>query len=387
MGDGAVEVQPLPLGNYQLRDHRSGQVVSISVVEAVGEANSYLIGADRSLEKTQVQSVLVKSTSVADKELRIKLEGADEFTRVHVIAHPLWPDLSPTQQVRVPYPPLMQGMRHRSSSFYVDSLQLDEEYSYILQRQQATHYPGNLLAQPSLLVHPWEISLTDNQKKEAAAGDAMSRHADPFGAPAAPAPVDFAQMVAPAAGSVSHDFLAQGTLVAANLTANQQGEIVIPRGPLDGFTSVTVLVVHPTTTDARYIKLPHSELKKRDLRLKSAFDASNHLAEKQTVRELKAGEKLTIGDARTSRVQIYATLGDVYRLYGSLLGNNPEWEKFRFVTNWEQLSDDEKRAKYSEMSCHELDYFLYRKDRKFFDTVVSPLIDQSSINNWWICGC
>ncbi|MGN6137016.1 MAG: hypothetical protein ACTHOU_21240, partial [Aureliella sp.] len=71
----------------------------------------------------------------------------------------------------------------------------------------------------------------------------------------------------------------------------------------------------------------------------------------------------------------YTTLGDVYRLYGTLL-NNPEWEKFRFVTEWPDLSDEEKRARYSEMSCHELDFFLARKDRKFFDAVVAPLLAQ-----------
>ncbi len=72
---------------------------------------------------------------------------------------------------------------------------------------------------------------------------------------------------------------------------------------------------------------------------------------------------------------MYATLGDVYRLYGTLLKND-EWEKFRFVTQWPQLSDDEKKSRYSEMSCHELDFFLYRKDRKFFDAVVEPLLQQ-----------
>ena len=46
----------------------------------------------------------------------------------------------------------------------------------------------------------------------------------------------------------------------------------------------------------------------------------------------------------------------------------------------------EKRAKYSEYSCHELNLFVYFKDRPFFDTVVKPYISckrtQTFVDHW-----
>ena len=375
LGNGSLTISPLSAGNYQLRDHERGMAVRIAIVDKLGDSATHLVGEMRALEIGKRQPLVIQQAKAEDKNIRIQLNGFDKYTRVHIIAHPLEPDLSPAAQAVLPYPALAEKGRLPASSFYIDSLQLDEEYSYILQRQQATKYPGNMLVQPSLLVHPWEISLSDNQSKLAEAGDAVPAASDPMNKPAAPAPAKAGLRQLAREVSVSHDFLAQGTLLAGNLLPNDQGEVVVPREALNGYTTLVVLAMHPMGLDSRNVWLPHSPLKKRDLRLKSAFDAQSHLAETQSVRVLKAGEKTAVGDARTSRAQVYATLGDVYRLYETLLKNG-EWEKFRFVTQWPQLSDDEKQARYSEMSCHELDYFLYRKDRKFFDAVAAPLLQQ-----------
>lgn len=375
LGDGQLTIAPLAAGNYVLRDHHRDVRVNIAVVDPVSDEGSYLIGETRGLEVARRQELVIRHTSVEDGQLRIELDGSDRHTRVHILAHPFAPTLDPVEQARMPYPPLMEQPRSRPLSIRIDSLQLDEEYSYILQRQHATKYPGNLLPQPSLLVHPWEISLSENQSKQAAGGTAVPSIASPEGAaPAAPAAAP-EEKAAPQAVATSYDFLARSTLIAANLKPDDQGRLSVPLEKLDGQTTVVVLAVHPTTTDSRTVALPESPLKKRDLRLKEAYEADVHLAEKQSVRVLEADESVALGDARSSRVQLYTTLGDVYRLYGTLL-NNPEWEKFRFVTEWPDLSDEEKRARYSEMSCHELDFFLARKDRKFFDAVVAPLLAQ-----------
>ncbi|MGN6546639.1 MAG: hypothetical protein ACTHK7_16410, partial [Aureliella sp.] len=388
IGAGKLTIGGLEPGSFVLRDHRYDVRVRIAVVDSsdnsAGESG-YLIGHKRALEIRPRQQLAITETRVDDKELRIKLTGSDAHTRVHVLVNPFVPTLDPAEQSRLGYPPVFEQTRSYTRNLFVDSLQLDEEYSYILQRQQAAKYPGNLLPQPSLLVHPWEVSVSENQSKQAAAGEAIP----PMSAPAPAAPTESAAAAGgkavQAPQSTSYDFLAQGTLVAANLKPDDEGMVVVPLEKLKGYSSVTVLAVHPTTTDSREVALPETELHKRDLRLKESFPAESHLAEKQSVRVLKADEKVDLGDARTSRVQLYTTLADVYRLYGTFL-NNAEWEKFRFVTEWPQLSDEEKRSRYSEMSCHELDFFLYRKDRKFFDNVVAPLLaqklDKQLVDRW-----
>ncbi len=170
---GSLKVSPLEPGHYELRDRSSGALVTINVVETLADNDSYLVDKYRMLEKARRYELAIEEAVVQGDSVRIKLNGFDDFTRVHVIAHAMVPTLEPARQAMMPHPTLQEWQRYPSRSLYVDSLQLDEEYSYILQRAQATKYPGNLLPQPGLLIHPWEISLTDNLSRQAQVGDPM----------------------------------------------------------------------------------------------------------------------------------------------------------------------------------------------------------------------
>ncbi len=126
----------------------------------------------------------------------------------------------------------------------------------------------------------------------------------------------------------------------------------------------------------------------RDQRLKAAFDRELHLAQTQRVDVVPPNEKKLLGDHARDGLQAYSSIADVYRLYGTLLQNN-DWEKFSFITQWHKLTDEQRRAHYNEMACHELKFFLYHKDRKFFDTVVKPLISQKlqkQLVDLWLLG-
>ena len=53
------------------------------------------------------------------------------------------------------------------------------------------------------------------------------------------------------------------------------------------------------------------------------------------------------------------------------------------------MSDADRRSRYNELACHELNFFLYHKDRKFFDAVVRPLIAQKldkQLVDQWLLG-
>ncbi len=374
---GRLQLPALEPGEYRLMDREAGQVVAIHVVQAENRLVNHLVSKTSVLDTLVRQPIVIEQAEIAAGHVQARISGHDNQTQIYILAHPFFPTLRAGARVRMPYPPLQKRSRQMQRSYYLESLDLDEEYSYILQRQQLTKYPGNLLPQPGLLIHPWEISLTDNMNRDAKAGAAMPNVANP--APAAPpsAAAPESKFKAAASTVIGYDFLKQGTIVRA-LPASaleKDGTLSLELASLEGYAMVEIVAVHPTSTDARRVFLPRTDLQVRDLRLKSAFPSDKHLAEMQTVRILKANEQQLVGDARTSRVQLYTTLADVYRLYGTLLQNS-EWEKFRFVTQWPSLDDREKRAKYSEMSCHELDFFLFHKDRKFFDAVVAPFIEQ-----------
>ena len=68
------------------------------------------------------------------------------------------------------------------------------------------------------------------------------------------------------------------------------------------------------------------------------------------------------------------------------MSQNPTLVEFGFILNWDQMKPEEKREKYSTYACHELNFFLYHKDRDFFRRVVLPYLqnkkDQTFLDHW-----
>jgi hypothetical protein len=73
----------------------------------------------------------------------------------------------------------------------------------------------------------------------------------------------------------------------------------------------------------------------------------------------------------------FDSLASIYALFRTLNEATPPvamtaLAKFEWVLQWPTLKEEEKRAKYSEFACHELNFFLSRKDPAFFAAVVQP---------------
>ncbi|MEZ6135956.1 MAG: hypothetical protein R3C53_13725 [Pirellulaceae bacterium] len=381
---GSLKIQGLSAGDYVLHDHQAGQQVMIRVAAATTQHNHVL--AEHRILQTETRAPLViRKAAVEGDALVMAVDGANEFSRVHVVADPFWPGTQRAATLQLPYPALAYRKRTAPTNRYIDSLRLDEEYSYILNRQGIQKFPGNMLTQPSLLVNPWEVSVTQNETQAAMAGDAIPA----MPAPAAESPDSRRKSRAmdtdPSNVSQSYDFLSRGAVVLANVEISD-GSARVPLVDLRGFGTVTVVAVHPTAVDSRMVTLPVADLGIRDQRLANAFAADQHLAQTQQIQVLPAGEKVGLGDARTRRVQTYANIASVFQLYETLLGEGSDWHKFRFIADWHNLSDEERQAHYNEMACHELNFFLYHKDRKFFDAVVKPLIaqklDKQLVDDW-----
>ena len=99
----------------------------------------------------------------------------------------------------------------------------------------------------------------------------------------------------------------------------------------------------------------------------------NKATEKKQITRLLQGESLRVEDVTTSQVESYETLSRIYSLYSTLSGDET-LARFDFAVRWHQLEEAERRAKYSEFACHELNLFLSRKDPDFFGKVIQPYL-------------
>ena len=372
---GLLKIVGLDVGSYRLLDHASGRTVQISVVKGVEQADT-LVGQEKILESNRVRPVFVQDVKIEADKIRVQVGNHDRFTRVHVVANAFRPITGHGLSLPAPALSLSSASRLRIPSFYINSLKLDEEYQYVLQRQFAAKYLGSLLPQPSAILNPWELSVTQNTSKDAAVGDPMAAMAAP------PAAMGVERGVTNGAagmmalnGLPDYEFLKRGCMMLTNGKCDDAGLISIDRKALNGLTSVTVLVVHPSGTTFRSIALPLEQPRElNDRRLANAFAATDRLTEVQGVKILTGTEKHDLGDASSTRVKLYNSIADVFALYKTFLPNQPDLVKFECLTKWSTLRDEEKDVHYADLACHELNLFLMLHDKPYFDRVVRPYL-------------
>ena len=378
--NGQIAIQELTAGTYKLVDHLTDSAVELRIVDAGRDGatqGEFLVGATRSLEKDHYIPVHIADSKVADGKLTIQIGQADAATRVHVIAMPF--DQSPSTIAAFPSVPIVPTAVRTSPtpSFYLDSMKLDEEYQYVLARQLAKKYPGNMLPQPSVLLNPWELSVTNNESQIAQLGDAMAA----MSAPESAVPMlnqqksEFAAATQ-SSGEAIYKFLSRGTMLVANLRPDEKGLIEIDGEILADQPNVFVLVVHPTGSTYRRIAMPSVKPRTtNDQSLKKAYAEAIHLAERQVIKILRAGEEnIDLGEATSSRVKLYSSWTEAYGLMTTLRQGDVELEKFRVLTTWATLDDAAKNVQYGLLASHEMNLFLAVHDPKYFNAFVKPTL-------------
>ena len=371
--DGFLVLQKLPAGDYELFLKGSGATVDLRIADGAS-ANEWVVSPTRMLQTSDPRPIQISRIKAGKEDLKISIENAEPTTRVHVIgsrflpAHSAFRELGREGLVE-PWAVTFSTAR----SAYVSGRDLGDEYRYILERKQAVKFPGAMLTRPGLLLNPWAVRSTETQLAEAQEGGEYGA----FGAaaPSAPAPQRSAAEPEMAGGAAfpSVDFLARPAVVLANLKPDADGTVTVPREALSRVNHVRIVAVDPSGTVARDHYLPEVVADPRDLRLRLGLDPLGHFTEKKEVALLEPGQKIDIADITATKLETYDTLSRVFGLYRTLSGL-ATLDQFEFILRWPKLTDDEKRAKYSEFACHELHFFLSKKDPDFFRKVVQPYL-------------
>ncbi len=406
--NGFVEITGLASGTYSLYMEEKPSLVTLRV--ANGKAiDGHLLNPSQTLELSGLDPVAItgltpgKITPKAGAEpvdaLTINLANADPTTRVHVLVSRFLPEFNAFPDLAdnsLPEPgSLWNPFR---PSLYQSARTIGEEYRYVLERQSLKAFAGNLLPRPGLLLNPWAIADTTTEKQEAAAGEvtvAMEverKRADLGGRQAHEKPqeelADSAAMMSN--GPVGNDnfglakkaeipatpdlsFLAQSGATAFNLKPDAKGNVSIPTAALGHGQFLRVIALSGDSAAVRDFTLPEKPLHTRDLRLAKGLDPAGHFTQQNTITVLEKEVPFALPDALSSRFQTYGNLNSAWDLLYNL-SKNPTLAEFAFLRTWPTLDAAAKRTLYSKYACHELSFFLSRKDPDFFKTVIQPYL-------------
>jgi hypothetical protein len=336
----------------------------------------------------------IESVAATADTITVKVTNANAFTRVHVAASRFLPGqgifgglaeftrFGPGSAQPAKLPNLFSAGR-----------EIGDEYRYILERRYAKLFPGNMLTRPGLLLNPWEKRATDVEATQTASGRPARATAGARGAsakkPNGDRPVAGMEVMPGEVTGANFDFLASAAPVLYNLVPDKDGLVRIDRKALGDRQHVQIYAEDLASAVWQTLALPEGPTKFEDLRLSRNLDPAKPFSEKKQVTVLGNGQTLTLADILTSELEIYDTLGRVFSLFTTLSGD-VTLAKFAWVLEWPKLKDDEKRAKYSEFACHELSFFLSRKDPAFFAAVVQPYLrnkkDKTFMDEWLLGG-
>ena len=386
VANGFIRIDDLPRGDYDLLLKDSGQRIRVRLTE--GQKNDTHVLSDyRNLEVRNATPLQISKVDVDAKEVKVKLENAGKFARVHVFGTRMLPDYSPwnsLNDVGDPDPGLAYLGRVKSA--YVAGRNLGDEYRYILERKYMKIYPGNMLNRPGLLLNPWAIRATETGEQIAQGGDFFG------GAGGSKASESerggLSGRDAGGAGNRSFanlDFLGETSAVLLNLTPDKDGFVTVKREDLGDRQHIHVVAIDPKNTVYRSVALAEPKSEFVDLRLQNGLDPKQHFTEQKQISVVRAGEKFLLKDITTSKFEAYDTLSRVYGLFVTL-SNDQKLIEFSFILNWPKMKPEEKFAKYSQFACHELNVFLFKKDPEFFAKVVLPYLankrDKTFMDQW-----
>jgi len=378
--DGFIEARNLPPGDYELHLRPEGRVIQLRVTRG-RPVHGFLVSPNRLLESPAAPPLHLPSVQVEGDALVIRVAHPDPLTRVHVTASRYAAE-TPLARLGAFTPPSpLAGTPGDSLSQYISGRQLGDEIRYILERLAARHLPGVMLPRPGLLLNPWEVRETVTTRQEARAGDLLERLAEGQAAAMnAPQPPATAAGTAARPGeppavpaTPSLDFLAVAAPVAFNAVPDRNGLIRVPLASFADASHVHILALNAVSSVARTVTLPAQTIATRDLRLARGLDPQGHFAQQDETVVIARDTPHRLADALSARFETYDHLGRVFTLLRTLSGNE-SLDDFAFILDWPTFDEKKKLEHYSRHACHELAFFIARKDPDFFTRVLRPYL-------------
>ncbi len=386
---GYLSAEGLPAGDYELSyGEAAPQKITIRIAKGVTQ-DGFVHGPARVLELRDYTGLQLAAVEKGDAELSLRLTGATKAARVHVVATRFLPQAGVVGDFA--FPPDLQpttGTPGLPTSAFVSGRLLGEEYRYVLERQSMAKYPSLLLAKPSLLLNPWAIRDTSMSVQEAQAGNQFGLAAAPKPASSAqPAPAAAATMERKLAAKAKQEsgpsqatwpnqvqFLADQALAIYNLVPDAEGVVKIPLKDLAGRPHLRISACDVGGAIQTQVSLAETPAQMQDLTLTKALDPAGHFTRQNEVTVLEKEKPFTLKDGARAEFIVQGSLGDVVKLFEAKGGGGGKLEAFRWLLDWPTLDEATRLQRFSENACHELHFFLLKKDPKFFDAVVKPFL-------------
>lgn len=377
--NGYIEIRGLPSGIFQafIRDSQDAEVlIHVSKGKKFGE---HIVSNGRICELSEERPLQITDVKGnREQGYQIQVQGYNELTRVHILSSHLVPRFSSYSFLSSPEIPPSVIDTQAYPGLYGTIESVTDEFKYIGARKGATKYSGNLLERPSLLNKRWTTSGPVKQRRPPMSE--VEEEVEAF--TTTKARIDKVatyhdQMSKIQFDSSNLEFLKEPSKVYFNLPVDANGTVHVPNEMVSPFQNLLqIIAVDDDNTCLRNVILEDmDEQEYKDVTLPAPLDPAVHWTERREIIERNnPGDQLVIENFGTSEIETYDDLSDIFELY-STLSKNKDLSSFKFLTVWADLDMDQKMKFYDVFVCNEVNFFIYSKDRPFFDAVIKPMLE------------
>ena len=361
-------------GNYLLHYCDYNETTRLKVASGQVWNSAFIISPTAIIDMRGTDpAIRISSLTFEDNLCKVQVRGQDATCRVHVFAYHFWEStdlgifdrLMPTSR-STPLPVEVPKV----ASMYLNERKLGEEYSYVLERRSQERFLGCTLEKPQLLLKRLYIQDTKTDIQEAKTGQEYEKKTIATASAAARTSTQKLKS-SRVLSAPFHDFLQVPALVLPNIVPDAQG-LAVAELDLSLYSHVVVVAVQGNVITKRCRALPQTPLPLRDLTCTCDLDPDQHYCQTLVTAPVKEFEAVTIEDVASVEMQVVDSVQKVEEAYKALGGSwVKEWE---FLAQWERLGEEERGLKYWEFASHELNFYLWKKDREYFDRVVKPFL-------------
>ncbi|KAI9254122.1 hypothetical protein EDC94DRAFT_524762 [Helicostylum pulchrum] len=274
--------------------------------------------------------------------------------------------------------PLVQNSGiYQTESLFLDDKQLGEEYQYVLNRARSEKWVGSNLTKPTLLMFP-EIhaSTTTESRQLESEKVTISAKKGGFGYAkkcrnASNMAFCIGQMFIQNFAESSLAFLDHNSPILV-LPVSTDGSVTVTREQL-GYGGDFVQVLAISGEQAAYqdtVMSSDCKFRLNDLRQKQSSNKA--LIRSKVVKNILPNEKLVLDTHEYETIdsfeKLFETIGTISRVGSSVS------QSFEYLKTWSSLGVSKKLKLHEKNVCYELNFWLKRKDPKFFGQFVKPAI-------------
>ena len=179
------------------------------------------------------------------------------------------------------------------------------------------------------------------------------------------------------------NFLQNPNLILSNVKPNAEGKVLLDGLNLSAFSTIEILATNATTVVHEVYPLKKRPILTRDLRQASAEEKSKkYFSIFRNTTSLTKGDIFKVDDLTSTELQIIDSLEKLFSVQKELRKSNnastsengKDYDDWKFVAKWASLDIEEKLKKYDEYASHELNLFLFFKDRAYFEGYIKPFL-------------